>query len=336
MLEQPRQVLRLVAGDGREIMRNLKPFARSRRRTKGTFVALVVLASSMLCTTGAHADVSAEDKQKARAAYIRATEANERGDYAVAARELALADELAPNAVTLQAAIEATLDADTPELGMELVLRAEIRGDTGEIATVAATARKRFAGRTGRVTIVCPDLSCQATLDGTAVPVAKERFVRVGKHTAIVSRNGATTQREIDVQAGGLTTVNGPDEQPTTPPRTGLSVGWFGAGVAATLVAGVWTIVSGASTKDTHDMFVASRCAEPGAGPRCTNLANAGQSSQTRTNVLAGVTAAFGLTTAVLGGITFSKKNTASKPSSSLSIEPRKDGAFARLVIVLP
>jgi hypothetical protein len=129
-------------------MRDLKSFVRTPKSTGSTKAAILVAATCFWGTTLAHADTSADasadNKQKARAAYARATEANERGDYVGAARELALADELAPNPVTLKAALEATLDADAAVLGMELVARADKRGESDEIADVA-TVRKRFS-----------------------------------------------------------------------------------------------------------------------------------------------------------------------------------------------
>jgi hypothetical protein len=318
-------------------MRDLKSFARTPKNTRSTNTAILVLAACFLATTAARAEPSAEDKQKARAAYTRANEANERGDYLGAARELARADELAPNSVTLKAALEATLDADAAVLGMELVVRADKRGESGETAQVADVVRKRFSGRTGRMLVLCGDkAACRATFDGEAIDVGTERYVPMGKHLVVVSRGTAVVKREIDVAAAGLTTVNGPERETTQRLESGLFSVWFVTGLVATVGAGVATSISGAGTKETHDTFVEARCAEPGPAPTCMQLANDGQGAQARTNVLAGVTGALGLTTLVLGIVTFTKKNSAPVNNSGLSVEPRKDGAFARLVVVLP
>lgn len=318
-------------------MRDLKSFTRTPKSACGLETAILVVVASVLTANAAHAEPSAEDKQKARAAYTRANEANERGDYGTAARELALADELAPNSVTLKAALEAALDADAAVLGMELVARADKRNESGETAQVVETVRKRFSGRTGRLLVICPGRTpCQATFDGEAIAVANERFVPVGKHRLIVSRGAAKVQRDIDVEPRGLTTVNGPEQGSPQGSGAGLSSAWFVAGLVATAAAGVGTSISGAGTKEKHDAFVQARCAEPGPVPRCAQLANDGQSAQTRTNVLAGVTGALGLTTVILGIVTFTKKNSPTGPLSGISVEPRKDGAFARLVVVLP
>lgn len=337
MLYWSRQVLRIVAADDGNFMRNLKLFAPATRGTRGTYLAFALVVAGFFGTTSAHADVSADDKQKARAAYIRATEANDRGDYATAARELALADELAPNAVTLQAALEAALDADAPAIGMELVTRAEIRGERGQIETLMANARKRFSERVGRVKIVCPDVpSCQATLDGEAIAVSTERFASVGKHAVVIVAGGVSKQRDINVVSRALALVAVSDVAAAPGPRAGLSPVWFAASLVATVAAGVGTGISGADTKQQHEAFVAARCTEAAPPATCNDLAGAGQSAQTRTNVLVGVTATLALSTIVLGAVTFSKKNAPSGPVSGFSLEPRPDGAFGRLMIVLP
>ncbi|HRI62618.1 MAG TPA: hypothetical protein PK156_00225 [Polyangium sp.] len=318
-------------------MRDLKSFTRTPKSACGHKMAILVVVASVLTVTAAHAEPSAEDKQKARAAYTRANEANERGDYGTAARELALADELAPNSVTLKAALEAALDADAAVLGMELVARADKRNESGETAQVVETVRKRFSGRTGRLLVICSGTTpCQATFDGEAIAVGNERFVPTGKHRLIVSRGAATEQRDINVEPRGLTTVNGPEQASAQGSGSGSSAVWFVAGLAATVAAGVGTSILGAGTKERHDAFVEARCAEPGPASMCAQLANDGQSAQARTNLLAGLTGVLGLTTVIIGIATFTKKNSRAATVSGISVEPRKDGAFARIVVVLP
>lgn len=322
-------------------MRDLKSFTQKPRSLRGLGVTSIVLATGLLGATSARAEASPEDKRQAAAAYARATEANERGDFLVAARELALADELMPNAVTLKAALEAALDADAPTLGMDLVVRTEKRKESGELGDLAAKVRQRFSGRVGRVQVVCPvEKNCSANIDGENVPLQKEHFVLVGKHVAIVSTKNNSVRRDLDVPPMGLVIVTGPDqvlpETSAKETKSGLSPAWFVAGLVTTVGAGVGMAISGADTKEKHDAFLASRCAEASAPAICTNLASEGQSAQNRTNVLVGATAALGLTTIVLGVVTFSKKNSTQKTNSAFAIEPRKDGAFARLIFVWP
>jgi hypothetical protein len=337
-------------------MRDLKSFTQKPRSLRGLGVTSIVLATWLLGATSARAEASPEDKRQAAAAYARATEANERGDFLVAARELALADELMPNAVTLQAALEAALDADAPTLGMDLALRAEKRKESGELGDLAAKVRQRFSGRVGRVQVVCPvEKNCSANIDGENVPLQKEHFVLVGKHVAIVSTKNNSVRRDLDVPPMGLVIVTGPDQVPQETPakdtpakdtpakdtpaketKSGLSPAWFVAGLVTTVGAGVGMAISGADTKEKHDTFLASRCAEVSAPATCTDVASEGRSAQNRTNVLVGATAALGVTTIVLGVLTFSKKNSTQKTNSAFTIEPRKDGAFARLIFVWP
>lgn len=307
-------------------------------------VTSVLLATWFFGMTSAYAETTPEDKRKAAAAYARATEANERGDFLVAARELALADELMPNAVTLKAALEATLDADAPALGMELVVRAEKRGESGDIGDLTTKVRKRFSGRVGRVQVVCPvEPTCSANIDGDNLPIQQEVYVLAGKHVAIVTAGAASVRRDVDVPPMGLVMIAGPDqaksETSSSETKSGLSPAFFVTGLVATVGAGVGMAISGADTKEKHDAFLSSGCTELGAPATCNGLSSDGQSAQTRTNVLVGATAALGLTTIILGVVTFSKKNSPNKTHSAFSafsLEPKKDGAFARLIIVLP
>jgi hypothetical protein len=318
-------------------MRDLTSFAWSGRRAKSACVAIVALVAWLVDANTAFAEASAADKQEARAAYTRATEANERGDFAVAARELALADELVPNVVTLKAALDAALDADAPVLGMELVVRSETRAEAGAIADVAASARKRFSGRVGRVHVVCAGpAACTATLDGDKIAVSEERFVLTGKHIVIVTSDGHSITREVDVAPMALAIVQASTTNVSPSSAPGLSPAWFAAGIVSTVAAGIGTAISGADTMKLHDEFVGAHCSDPGPASACVGLASDGQSAQLRTNVLVGVTAALGLSTVILGVVTFGKKNASSGQVSAMSIEPRRDGVFARLVLVLP
>jgi hypothetical protein len=280
------------------------------------------------------ADVSPENKQKARDAYERGAEASARGDHAAAARELALADEIAPNPVALEAALEASIDADDAARGMELAARAEARGEPGRVAELARKARARFSGRVGRVKILCA--GCTATLDGEPIPTEKERFVLVGRHVAAVERGEAGREgRTIEVGPGALTLVDGWTTK-EKPAASSISPAWFAAGAVLTAVAAGVTVGSAVDTKRRHDSFVAANCTLPAAPPACTGLADDGLAAQTRTNVSIGVSAALGVGTAVLGVFTFGKTNQSAGPASGFSVEPRDKGAFARLVLVLP
>ncbi len=253
--------------------------------------------------------------EDARTAYDRGTAAHARGDYRAAASELAQADALAPNPVALKAALDEALLADDPELGMQLVERARTRapGDA-TLAPSVHDAEVRFAGRTGRVRIDCGH--CTATVDGRPVAVGAAAFVLVGPHHVVLDAGGVPTardvvvagDREVDVVLPAAPAPPAPLAPPppasrrheSAAPSHGLSpTAWFLTSAALTVIAGAATIVSGVDTANQHSSFVARGCGASDASD-CGALASSGSGAQTRTNVLAAVTGAFGVTTVVL------------------------------------
>jgi hypothetical protein len=286
-------------------------------------VALVVLAC-LAWTAGARADGPSTDAQ-AHSAYERGTAAFKRGDYPTAAREYAAADSLAPNPVALQAAIDAAVLADDPVLGAALLERARASTRTDGLAASMTTAERKFAHRTGRLVLACPAPPCLGAIDGAATPPGMAIVVRVGSHTVTLEASGTVTTRVVTIGADETITVASPTDPvsaappppatpappapapPVVPPPVlpppapapparrvdhGLSPVWFWVSAGATVLAGGVTIGSGIDTADRHATFV--RC--PASGP-CSQLASEGQSAQTRTNVLIGVTAALGAAT---------------------------------------
>jgi hypothetical protein len=69
---------------------------------------------------------------------------------------------------------------------------------------------------------------------------------------------------------------------------------WFWVSAGATVLAGGVTIGSGIDTEQRHAAFARDCRSSP---TTCSQLATEGQSAQTRTNVLIGVTAALGAAT---------------------------------------
>ncbi|HEY8088677.1 MAG TPA: hypothetical protein VIF09_12550, partial [Polyangiaceae bacterium] len=134
---------------------------------------LVVAALACACLTPAwpaHADPFTD--AQAHEAYERGTVAYRKKDYATAAREYSTADALAPNPVALQAAIDATVLADDPVLGMQLLDRARGAPRTNALIATMLAAEQKFARRTGRIRIVCAAAPCLATIDGAAIDPA--------------------------------------------------------------------------------------------------------------------------------------------------------------------
>ncbi len=292
-------------------------------------VVLFVLLAAAACSVGA--DAWGDTATEAHEAYDRGTRAYRRGDYATAAREYAAADALSANPVALQAALDSAVLADDPVLGVELIDRAKGAPRTNALALTILTAQRKFARRTGRIHVACGGAStCIASVDGAAVDPARPIVVRVGAHTVIVDSGGMATTRDVTVgpdetievapaaatapaaasapataPAAAPATATAPASVTTAPPPTsvesgrGISPVWFYLGLGATGIAGVATIVSGVDTANQHSAFT-SKCGSANPPVACpVGLASSGQSAQTRTNVLLGVTAGLAAVTVV-------------------------------------
>lgn len=232
--------------------------------------------------------------------------------------EFAAADALSASPVSLRAALDAATLADDAILGVELVERAErVASPPAPLASALATARARFAHRTGRIAVHCPGgVPCLATVDGAALDASLARIVAPGVHTVTVQTTGPVEARLVDVPAdqtvGVSATVGAapplPSGEPAPAPApataaTGLSPAWFVSSAVATAVAAGLSIGSGIDTDDQHGRFVDAGC-PLGKAPSCSALAGDGVSAQTRTNVLLAVTAGLAATTAALGFLT--------------------------------
>lgn len=249
----------------------------------------------------------AADKQRARDAYDQALAAAERGDLARAAQLFALADQLAPNVVTLVSALQAAQEADDPTLGMELVARADSRPANTGLSATARQTRQRFQDRAGTVILSCGALaSCRARIDGRAVAVEVPQWVTTGRHEILFEAGGQSERQAVDVAARTeqkLTPETLPDTVSTTsaaPPESSsadeaddgsiLSPAWFGVSLGVTVALGVASAISAVDTQNLHDEFD-----QAGEG------ADDGQASQDRTNALFFTTLGFVAVTTVLG-----------------------------------
>lgn len=147
----------------------------------------------------------------AKSAYDRGLVAHKRGDYAKAAQEFAAADEASPSAVALGAAIDAAILADDPVIGSELLARSERGPLEGQLKTVVPKARERFAGRAGRVRLVCPAASrCLGSLDGAPLQRDKATWVKAGQHTVVYQVDDTTQQRLVEVKASEVLDLTPP------------------------------------------------------------------------------------------------------------------------------
>jgi hypothetical protein len=288
-------------------------------------VAVVCLgAASILAAGAARAEDVATNQARARDAYDRGSIAYRRGDYARAAAEFAQADALAPDPVALRAALDAATLADDAVLGTELLERARRAPGDKTLADVVATARARFAHRTGRIVVRCPESAsaagagptaaapCLATLDGTVLEPSKERVVAVGVHTVTVQSDGAAEQRIVQVGPDQSVEISPsvPREAAPAPPPSpapapsssgGISPAWFAAAAGATAVLGGLTVWSGLDTSNRHSSFANTGCSAANPPAECGSLRSDGLSAEHRTNVLLAGTAALAVGTAALG-----------------------------------
>jgi hypothetical protein len=155
-------------------------------------------------------------RARAREAYDRGTAAHKRGDFAQAAVDYALADEMAPSPVALRAAIDEAVRADDAALGMELVARAGRAPAPSDLAKSVAAARTKFQGKAGVVRLRCPS-TCMATLDGKPLAVNKDAWSTVGQHTVVIQVGDDAQQRLIEVKADAPAEL-APTPRPQAPP----------------------------------------------------------------------------------------------------------------------
>jgi len=275
-------------------------------RAGGRLLLLAALTAPRLV----RAEDPGESEARARDAYERGSSAYRAGDYARAAREFAAADALVPNAVTLRAALDAATLADDAVLGARLLSRVDRGPEDGALGAAIASARARFAHRTGRVVVHCArGVRCLAAIDGAPVKPLAPEIVSVGVHTVSVEGSGPLEQHMVEVLAdqavdvGSSPVVVAPPPPPLESPPApgGASPAWFFAALAATGVSAGLSIWSGVDTLQRHSSFEAAGCLRGPASVTCSDLESAGTSAQTRTNALLGVTAGIGVGTAVLG-----------------------------------
>lgn len=310
-----------------------------RRRGLGLCVGLAWAVALFVAPASADGDPGATgDRLRAREAYDRGAAAHERGDETTAARELALADELMPNPITLGAAIESATVADDAVLAMTLCERARRGVVEGTLAAAVQRAAARFARRVGRVRVAC-DRCAVAIDDADAAP---NRFVvvTVGAHVITLRHDGQADRRPIDVAPGGTTDLVIADERglrevtrvvpapaagPAAASPGSISRGWFFGALAATAVVGGVSIASGVDTSSKHAAFVSAGCAGP-SHEDCSSLASAGQAAQLRTNVLATATGVLGAATVIAAVLTFRPRGADAGERASIRVAPLLEG----------
>ncbi len=321
----------------------------------GARLAVTLAVALALSAHGGRADAAPDDDARARAAqaYKRGVAATDRGDHREAAKEFALADATAPNPVALRAALDAAVDADEPVLGSELVARASRAPVEGLLAKSVEAAKKKFAGRAGRLEVVCPErATCLATLDGSAIKVGAPTWTRSGQHTVVVQLDGVAQTKLVEVGPDEVATVTpapvaasvappGPatpgspsvpppsfpplppasEPEPSSPSRTGL---WITGGL--TVAVGAFAGVFAFRAKTAHDDFVSADC------PRvphssCEELKVDGEDTQRTANILFGITGALAVGTGVVALFFTDWGGPKKKAGSAAFVAPTTGGA---------
>jgi hypothetical protein len=338
-------------------------------RITGRRVALVAalalaFCGSIACESVARAQaVDQPQLDRARAAYDRGMRAHALRDHVTAARAFAEADALAPAPASLEAALESSMRADDALLGAELVDRAEGRAGDPGVARSLAAARKRFGGRTGKVSVDCRGESrCVASIDGTPADARKVIYVIAGPHAVVLQRGEERVERLVEVKADATVVVGGESSAslpstspnttvPTSPagpsagpagpagpdkPSSGVSPVWFFVGLGVTGVVGAATLVSGLDAVSKHDSFGRDGCGTDATGPKpqdCDQRGRDGESAQRRTNVLLGATAVLAVATAAVGIFVVRWKD---GTKAQLTVGATRSAALAGFELVTP
>jgi hypothetical protein len=255
---------------------------------------------------------------RARDAYARGSAAFSAGDYTRAAHELASADTLYADDVTLKAALDAVTRADDPVLGAELVERASRVKDSSTVPGLdhsRSLAVARFAHRTGRIVVRQHD--CLAVVDGRQVSEGAPIIVLVGVHVVAVQCGALPEERLVtvsadqtrEVVAGEVRVLREPAIPGATPVPSpypiqardhGVSPVWLVAAAVVTVGVGVATILSGIDTVNDHGRFEGAGCGVSNASG-CSSLASSGRSAQSWTTGLGVGTGVAAVGTAALG-----------------------------------
>jgi hypothetical protein len=287
---------------------------------KGT----VAVAVSLSVTSPARAEQP--DRARAKEAYDRGVEAHQRGEPRQAAAEFARADAISPSTVTLQAALDAAIEADDAALGAELLARSKREPPPPALASSITSAHFKFTGRAGRIRVVCPPAtSCTARVDDRTVEVDKVVWAQTGQRSISITVEGSPHTKLVDVTPDQLVEVASgktaatplvvtmrplpAEAEPSSASSAarhdherGLPPIVFLAGVGLTVVLAGTALYFGVDAGHQHRNFKNAGCATANFTD-CADIRTRGQDSQTAANVSlvlmglsAAATAAVGLT----------------------------------------
>ena len=264
---------------------------------------------------------TAQERSSAAEAYDRGTSAYLAQDFGAAARWFETADRLAPAPSALIQAIRAHQRAGHGLRAATLALRLQrLYPDDASAQEAAAPVLEAAAGRYVRVEVQCQD--CHVDLDGTLLETPAffldpgedhavvAHFTTGDQHQTLRGAAGDVLTPEFEAPAASAQAnppIVGPDgsASPTMDAPSdggGLPKGVFLTSLVLTAGAGATLIWSGLDTNHDASAFEASITAGDFDTAR-VQYAH-GQDEERRTNILLGVTAGLGLTTALLAAFT--------------------------------
>ncbi|HEX5657415.1 MAG TPA: hypothetical protein VFX59_09470 [Polyangiales bacterium] len=266
-------------------------------------------------------------------AYAQAQQAELKGDHDRAAELFELADRIAPTPEALRSATRARMAAGQLALAAddaELLLTRDAGEPSRALAEeVLAKARPELT----RYTFQCSD-PCTVVVDGSVTMVTPERtqvvYLAPGSHALQLGFEGDATHRvKLTGSAGEARTIKvarpattasvssaRDSDEPVSKPRRGLKPAYFWTGAALTVVAGGLSLWSGLDLMNAKDDFEKS--------PTRAKFDD-GESKDTRTSVLLGVTGALAVSTVTLAFFTNFK------PSERAAASIGFDGRSAQL-----
>jgi hypothetical protein len=274
------------------------------------FFSIMLLVSVVFAARDAVAQ-DADPLSAAEAAYDAATQAHAAGDFARAARLFATADELAPNPVALETALQEALRAELPALAMELVRRsARETSVSPSLAEAVALARDRYVSRVGFLEVRCG--GCAVTLDDAPVAPGRALVVETGARRVKIDAGGRVEQKIVEVAAGQTVVVEPtPDPTPPRPARPatrapdeprreleGIHPAWITMGLVGTAGFGGATIALYVDALSIEDELETKRRNHDTQG--ADELIARGKDAELRTYVVGGLCAGSALATAAV------------------------------------
>ncbi|APR75043.1 Hypothetical protein A7982_00389 [Minicystis rosea] len=201
-------------------------------------------ASLALASTGARADLSAADKQRAAATFDDAVAKYNRAEFGEAARAFFEADRLAPSEIAITNCIAAARRASDHLLVARAAERAIARGDA---LVEARAALAEAATRLSRIEITCDVTPCTTSVDGAAA-TGNAAWVLPGTRRVEAKSGAASAEERVVCMAGAtyrialhpIAITAGPEQPPRPPSGLPRAVFFTSLGITAVL-AGVTT-----------------------------------------------------------------------------------------------